>query len=373
MHVTPIAVADVEPATAPLPGFDGEAVVQSLLVARIEAAYRHRLPLVGRTDLHPLVQAACTAFTRRYPLVLSPDVVWFCVARGFTLHLAANVAERRRFVDEDRDFALLVERPDFTLGDVNPWPALFPDFSRQLSARVGKLWELVTAHFSTTGPVERVASELTVTTPLAPHFEGEPPPPGDATAGGRGIPRVYLLGTADDWRWMRQRATTLGAFGQERWIRALLPVLDEIAASAEGRPDTMFWRAFFRYDPPADELTGWIHVLFPYLRAWPNDYFAPNPYVEGWHDRWLTAEARGRALGGPGTPQGPGLSELPPGLTSAPLRFIDGAGREHPMDLISGLIGVTQAPHSLALLPEFVWAIAHQGPALPARRPAEAS
>ncbi|WP_437959232.1 DUF4419 domain-containing protein [Sorangium sp. So ce119] len=373
MNVRTIVVADVEPATAPLPEFQSEAAIQSLLVAPIEATYRHRLPLVGRTDLHPLVQAAYTAFTQRYPLVLSPDVIWFCLARGFTLHLAASEEQRRRFLPEDHEFELVVERPDFTLGDVNPWPALFPDFSRQVSARIGRLRELVTANFSTTGPVERVASELTVTTPLAPHHDWEPPFPGDMVYPRRGIPRIYLLGTSDDWRWVRQRAATLGSFGQDRWTRALLPVLDQIAASAEGRADPKFWRAFFRYENPADELTGWIHVLFPYLRAWPNDYFAPNPYIETWHERYLAAEARSDALGGLGNPQGPGLSEIPPGLTSAQLRFIDRGRREHPLEFISGLIGVTQDPHSLALLPEFVWAVAHRAAESASQIPAEAS
>ncbi|WP_437289907.1 DUF4419 domain-containing protein [Sorangium sp. So ce406] len=373
MSVRTIVVADVEPATAPLPEFQSEAAIQSLLVAPIEATYRHRLPLVGRTDLHPLVQAAYTAFTQRYPLVLSPDVIWFCLARGFTLHLAASEEQRRRFVSEDHEFELVVERPDFTLGDVNPWPALFPDFSRQVSARIGRLRELVTANFSTTGPVERVASELTVTTPLAPHHDWEPPFPGDMVYPLRGIPRIYLLGTSDDWRWVRQRAATLGSFGQDRWTRALLPVLDQIAASAEGRADPKFWRAFFRYENPADELTGWIHVLFPYLRAWPNDYFAPNPYIETWHERYLAAEARSDALGGLGNPQGPGLAEIPPGLTSAQLRFLDRSRREHPLEFISGLIGVTQDPHSLALLPEFVWAVAHRAAESATQIPAEAS
>ncbi|WP_437736186.1 DUF4419 domain-containing protein [Sorangium sp. So ce1335] len=373
MNVTTIAVADVEPATAPLPGFESEAAIQSLLVSPIEATYHHRLPLVGRTDLHPLVQAAYIAFTQRYPLVLSPDVVWFCLARGFTLHLAASPEHRRRFLTDDSEFALLVEQPDFTLGDVNPWPALFPDFSRQVSERVGALRDLVTSNFSTTGPVERVSSELTVATPLAPHHDWEPPFPGDMVYPHRGIPRVYLLGTPDDWRWMRQRVAMLGSVGQDRWLRPLLPVLDQIAASSEGRADPKFWRAFFRYENPSDELTGWIHVLFPYLRAWPNDYFVPNPYIESWHERYLAAEARSDALGGLGNPQGPGLSEIPPGLTSAQLRFVDGGGREHPMDFISGLIGVTQDPHSLALIPEFVWAVVHQEPESATQLPAEAS
>ncbi|XXX74922.1 DUF4419 domain-containing protein [Sorangium sp. So ce134] len=372
MSIMTIAVADVAPSTAPLPAFDEETSVQSLLASPVEAAYRHRLPLVGRTDVHPLVQAAYTAFTQRYPLVLSPDVIWLCLARGFTLHLAANEEQRRLFLREDRDFELTLDRPDFTLGQVNPWPVTFPELSAQIAAQVGALRDLLTGNFSTTGPVERVASELAVTTPFAPHFAWEPPFPADMVFPDRGIPRIYLVGTADDWRSVRRRAEAFGPFGAERWLRALLPVLDQIVASAEQRQDPAFWRAFFRYENAADELTGWIHVFFPYLRAWPADHFVPNTYLDGWFERWTAAEAPRSPLAALARPEGPGLARLPPGLTSAPLRYIDEHRREHPLELISGLIGVTQDPHSLALIPEFVWAILHQEPGDAADAPAEA-
>ncbi|WP_437325010.1 DUF4419 domain-containing protein [Sorangium sp. So ce381] len=374
MSVTTIDVAEVAPSTAPLPAFDEEASVQSLLVSPIEAAYRHRLPLVGRTDVHPLVQAAYMAFTQRYPLVLSPDVIWLCLARGLTLHIAANEAQRRKFIREDRDFELTLERPDFTLGQVNPWPITFSELSAQTAAQVGGLRELLTADFSTTGPVERVASELTVTTPLAPHFEWEPPFPADMVFPRPGIPRIYLMGTADDWRSVRQRAEAFGPLGAERWTRALLPVLDQIVASAEGRkpPDPAFWRAFFRYENAADELTGWIHVLFPYLRAWPADHFIPNTHLDDWLERWTAAEARRNRLVALADPQGPGFARLPPALTSAPLRLVDAHRQEHSLELISGLIGVTQDPHSLALIPEFVWAVLHEEPGAAPEAPIEA-
>ncbi|WP_441291216.1 DUF4419 domain-containing protein [Sorangium sp. KYC3313] len=373
MSVTTIAVADVEPSTAPLPAFDEEASVQSLLVSPIEAAFRHRLPLVGRTDVHPLVQAAYMAFTQRYSLVLSPDVIWFCIARGFTLHLAANEEQRRQFLVDERDFDLRLDRPDFTLGQVNPWPVAFPEFSTQIAARVGKLSELVTGNFSTTGPVERMASELTVMTPFVPDYEWQPPFPADMVFPNRGIPRIHLLGTADDWRWICQRAAAFGQFGAERWTRALLPVLEQLVAAAEGRQDSAFWRSFFRYENAADELTGWIHVLFPYLRAWPADHFVLNRHLDDWFDRWNAAEARRNPLAALASPEGPGFNRLPPGLTSTPLRFIDEHSREHSLDFISGLIGVTQDPHSLSLIPEFVWAIVHEGLEAGAEQPGEAA
>jgi hypothetical protein len=360
MNTTTIAATDVALSEAPLPTFDADAEVQSLLGAPIAARYRWQRPLVGRTDLHPLVQAAYMAYTERCPIAISPDVIWWCLARGFTLHVAGNEALRRRFLREDRAFEITVDQPDFAPGRESPWPLLFADFSRQIGALVGDLRYLVAADFSTSGPVERMASELAAATPFAPHFAWEPPLPGDRVFPERGIPRVHLLGSADDWRRVQARAARFASYGMERWIQMLAPVLDEIVASAEGKADPAFWYTFFRYENGADELTGWIHVLFPYLRAFHQDRFVPNKHLDGWADAFEAAEERPDPIQALGDPQGPGLAELPPGLTSASMRVIDAGRREHSLDLVTGLLGVTQDPESLTLYPELAWAIVHQ-------------
>jgi hypothetical protein len=359
MNGMTFAAADVTPETSPLPTFDSDASVRSLLVSRVEAMFRYKRPFVGRTDLHPLAQAAYLAYVHRYPIELSPDAIWLCLARGVALHIGAKDDLRRQILQDDHEFELTVAGQEFTLGQENPWPLVFPSFAQQIAARVGGLTEVLTAGFSATGPVERLAAELTVTGPFAPYFAWEPPFPGDQVYPDRGIPAVVLHGTADDWRLVRRRTSMFGSLGLENWSDAVLPVLDQLIASAEGRPDPRFWRAFFRYENGADELTGWIHVLFPYLRAWPSDAFVPNPHLADWHARWEAAEARDNPLAALGDPQGPGLGELPPGLSSTRLCFVDTQRRERPLELITGLIGVTQDPRSLALAPEFLWAIVH--------------
>jgi hypothetical protein len=48
---------------------------------------------------HPLIEAVHTAFAEHYPLTLSPDDVWLCLAQGFALHVEANAEGlRSRFV-----------------------------------------------------------------------------------------------------------------------------------------------------------------------------------------------------------------------------------------------------------------------------------
>src|SRR4051794_33939171 len=107
MSVVTIADGKVESEKAPLQAFDSDAVVRSLLGgSRIEAMSQLPTRLVGVTDVHPLAQAAYLAFTQRYPLTLSPDVIWFCLARGLTLHVATDDELREQILQDDGDFEL---------------------------------------------------------------------------------------------------------------------------------------------------------------------------------------------------------------------------------------------------------------------------
>lgn len=324
---------------------------------RVEAHSTSSAPLVAVSDAHALGQAAFDAFYTHYPLVLSPDAVWFCLAQGFAHHVARNAETlRARFVRHQGKQQLTVGRPDFVLGRPNPWPEVFAAFSEQIAAHVGQLRDLVVADFSTTGPVERAASEVVLMDAFQPYFEYQ-------AWSGCGIPSITLLGTPDDWRSVRRRAAMLSEFGLEAWISALLPVLDEVVRTAEGRVDQGFWRSFFRYQSgsgPA-EMTGWILVLFPYLKTLDEagETLAPNPYLERWEAAYRTAQSRKdwRIV----HPEGPRLSALPGSIASAPVKLVDMRdGSTHPLRFVAGLFGVTQDAASGALAPEFGWAVVHE-------------
>lgn len=359
-------VSDTELARASMPVVERRSALASLLGGAkgapprpIEQIWKSPANLVAATDTNALVQAAHDAFYKHYPLIISPDAVWFCLAQGFAQHVAMNAeALRRRFVAHEGKKKLVVQRDDFFIGQENPWPEVFSAFSEQIAAHVGKMRDLVVADFSTTGPIERAASEVVLMDAFQAYFEYE-------VMCGCGIPSITLLGTPDDWRSIRRRAAMLSEFGLERWTSALLPVIDRIIETSEGRVDRSFWRSFFRYQSGSgpSELTGWILTLFPYLKLYGRDYrepptLQPNPYLARWEAAYATAEGRTSWIR---TPEGPGLGAVPTSLASAPVTLVDlRDGSKRPVRFVGGLFGVVQDPHSRALAPEFGWAVVHE-------------
>lgn len=321
---------------------------------RLEAVSASAARLVSAADTNALAQAAYDAFYQHYPLTLSPDAVWFCLAQGFASHVALHAEElRRRFVQHEGQRVLVVDRPDFLLGRPNPWPEAFRAFSDQIASHVGKLRDLVVADFSTTGPTERAASEVLVMDTFQAYFEY-------VMRFGCGIPSITLLGTVDDWRSVRQRAAMFAEFGLEAWTRALLPVLDELVRTAEGRVDRTFWRSFFRYESTSmgSELTGWMLTLFPYLRTTSEQHpLVPNPFLEGWERTWHNAEKRKDWREGF---EGPSLAAIPGSIASAPVKFVDVRdGSAIMLRFVAGLFGVAQDSAG-ALAPEFGWAVVQE-------------
>jgi len=322
-------------------------------LSRIEQAYASEARLVACTDVSPLVQMAHDAFYEHRPIALSPDVVWFTIAQGFATHVNLSAETlRSRFVRHDGKLKLRVTHPGILLGQPSPWPEAFTAFSEQIAEHVGKLRDLVVADFSTTGPLERAATEVLLMDTFQAYFEYE-------LMAGCGIPQITLLGTPDDWRSVRRRVQMLSEYGLEPWTSALLPVLERIVATADGADDPQFWRSFFHYESGSmgSALTGWINVLFPYLVDWKTKQpTKPNEYMATWQQNFAKSPRSWKD-----TP-GPSMGEMPSGLASAPVRVIDARTREeHDMRFVAGMFGVIEDAVG-ALLPEFGWAITYDRP-----------
>lgn len=344
-------VSDVEVATTRKKPLDREATLRKLLHQPVEASYEGTGRLVLCSDANALVEAAKLAFIEHRPLTLSPDAVWLCIARGFAEHVNQNAETlRRRLVRHEGRLELVVRRPDFTLGQPNPWPEAFAAFSDRIAEHVGKLRDLVVADFSTTGPTERAASDVVLMDGFQAYFEY-------VMMIGCGIPSITLLGTPADWRSIRTRAAHFAEYGLEWWTKALLPVLDQFVRAAEGAADTSFWRSLFRYESGSGraDLTGWIHVLFPYIERYDGKRI-PNEHMATWAEDWKTVDARLAKH----DLRGPDLSQLLPVVSSAPVSLIDlRTGAAHSLRFVAGMFGVVEDGATGAIAPEIGWAVVH--------------
>jgi hypothetical protein len=304
------------------------------------------LPSAG----HGLLHAVAVAYAEHRPLALSPDAIWLAIAQGFAMHIHAN-AERLRgkFVRHEGQQLLQIERHDFVKGSPdNAWPEVFGAFSDQIAAHIGRQRDLVACDFSTTGPVERAASEIVLMDAMQRYFHYE-------VLTLCGIPEITLEGTVDDWRSVRRRAQALDEYELGFWTNALAPVLDELVATAEGRVDTAFWETLFKPvgGSGGPYVQGWINVLFPYLRVGDDAKIESNRSLMTWR------QGVGATLGG-----GPCEAHIPSGLSSVPFVW-DCLGARYPMRLLGGFVGIGQDEGSLTVRPVIGWAVRDDPPARP--------
>ena len=279
-------VSDVVRATEPLPEVPYKQSVEALLTRRIprwergeededdllagpspgrpvEACARYHGRLLDRVPLHPFVAAVHKAFMGHRPLCLSPDMIWLLIAQGVANHINAHPDELRpRLVRHPGRLALAVRRDDFVKGSPeNPWPEVFAEFSAQIRQHVGPALDLFLPDFSTTGPVERAASEVVLLGAMRSYFTYE-------VMTLCGIPEITLEGTPEDWRAVAERARRFAGLDLGWWLEALEPVLDQFARASRGEVDRPFWQSLYRlHDESGGPLiTGWITAFFPYLK-----------------------------------------------------------------------------------------------------------
>jgi hypothetical protein len=352
-------VSTVEEPSARKRSLDRGSSIRLLMQKPVVGMYKSDARLVVCDDSNHFARAVHDAFYEHRPLTLTPDAVWFCIASGFAHHMSLHAEElRSRFVGHRERLVLRVERPDFELGKDNPWPEAFAAFSDEIAAHVGKARDLVVCDFSTTGPVQRAASEVLLMDTFQTYFHYE-------MKIGCGIPRIHLLGTVEDWRSVRARARMLAEYGLERWIDVLDPVLEQFEQAARGRASKEFWRSMFRYASGSGQtdLSGWIHVLFPYLRE--RDRLVWNRYMAQWSRDVDSHEQRTRS----GQYHGPSFHSLPPALASAPVRVQDLRTEQiHELRFVAGLFGVVEDAEDGALAPEFGWAVVYDGDGAPSQR-----
>jgi hypothetical protein len=347
------AVDDVSAPSKLLPVEKAKPSVERLLGGQVEACDSYTADVVKQPGFHALIAAAHLAFQNHFPLVLSPDAIWLTIAQGLAYHVNNNAEELRpRLVPHAGKVTIQVRRDDFVMGSPeNPWAEVFPAFSAAIQEVIGAdSHGLIVSAFSTTGPVEKAASEVVLMDAVQSYFEY-------LLHTACGIPQVTLEGTVEDWERIHERAGRLAEFGLGWWTDDLLPITSEFVNAAKGRPDRSFWRTLYKQEGGSGGpyTQGWLVRLLPYLKTqrWVGDY------QTGYATPWETT-LRNPVLGRPSVDRRPfaGVTSdhLPSSASQVPFVW-DYLRKDHDYQFVAGVLSVSQDPDTRAIRPRVGWAV----------------
>lgn len=356
-------VSKVSWATMMLPECSAQQAFANHISSRIEACSDDKEPVVS-CRRHPFVAALHLAYDDHRPVVLAPDMFWLLITQGLAMHIHQNSEQlRHRFVNHLEKKQLSVWRDWFTKGSPdNSWEDVLAEFSSQIKDQIGpeNHANLVT-EFSTTGPVEKAASEIVLMDAVRNYFTF-------SCYSLCGIPEVHLEGTHDDWLRLVERTKNIGnSYDLTWWTDRLLPTLERIAATAAGGIDVELWENIYKLDgwSGSQAFTGWIGDFFPYLRAVRSvhrETGEPMPShvygtIEARNYVGQRYERRNRRFE---TEKGDLelISEyLPGGLNTAPFTW-ESFDHCYDMEFVAGFAGLTQNFRNRAIRPWIAWAVA---------------
>lgn len=223
-------------------------------------------------DDTPFYTGMVRAFSDHRPITLSPDLIWMLISQAFSHDVNADPEKfRDKLVDFDGKIDLIIQvdkplyDPDFN------WTAAIDGFAKKIDANTkNDIAKLITADFSTTGPVERLASEIVLMETTKSFFEFI------MMYSGCGFPSITLTGTVEDWQSIVDKTARLRELGAGKWASDLKPILEQFVQAAQGNPDQAFWQDIVMKntvenlrggacseDEPT-ELDGWFLKFLPY-------------------------------------------------------------------------------------------------------------
>ncbi len=305
-----------------------------------EASGARETELLSDAFSHPMVEAAHISFAKHYPLTISPDMVWNCLAQGFAQHVNLHAEElRSKFVSYEGKQTIKIRRDQFIKGSPkNNWEGCFSEFSDQLEKIIGKKRDFVVSNFSTTSLIEKAVSEIILMDVMKSYVDFR-------VETKCGIPAVCLMGTVEDWKSIKARAQVFGEFGLEWWLPKLLPTLDQFIETAKGNVDVSHWDSYYKEKSVSGGklASGWINHLFPYVKHYSGQMIknkcAEDKKVDPYFD-------------------GTDIGDFPSGVSKVPFIW-EYLGTNIDMEFMGGFVGVHQA-NDLGLEPMIGWNVSEK-------------
>ena len=287
-------------------------------------------------DKDNFYQCVVYAYACHKSLALSPDMIWLLISQGFARYVNAHAEELRpKLVDHTGKMDLVVQFKT----KKDDWPKLIEGFATQIDQHTkGEIAKTITANFTTTGPVERVASQITLMESAKKYFNYI------AMRLSCGIPSITIQGTPNDWEAVLSKTKKLEEYGLGEWTKSLEPILQEFIRASEGRPNQQFWKCMVKQQPieklkgggcsmdKPTELDGWFLKLFPDENG---EILSSTPHTKNMASEMVVVGFKYRIVDH---------------LTNAVLG-------EKPMELRAGFIGAEEDSKTNTLTPKIGWLV----------------
>lgn len=343
------AVHDVEPVLTPLAtkktrdllktllkGFDPHDAPEALYLSGYNSE-----SLEDTSTYHALFSTIYLAFSQHRPLVISPDMVWITILQGFAQHVKNNSEELRHLlVDHSGKKSLVIEKEEaFIDSPEYNWQDVVHQFAKALSESVPDHYANLVSDFSTTGPLERVVSEIALLDVFQTYFEY-------IMYCICGIPQITLEGSPQDWKLLKEKIEFLSLYKLDWWLVHLREITEQFYRASQNDVDKAYWQDIYKQmnSYGTSTINGWIVKLIPYIKsAVTGEFTVKNPL--------LSVDS---------TPLPPGVfgistSQLPSGLSQVP--FTIQSEKAHCMQFLAGFVGGEQDSESFALRPMLGWAV----------------
>lgn len=297
------------------------------------------LNVYGRS---PFFNMMVNAYADHHGVELSPDVVWLLISQAFSHHIAKDPEKYRSLlVDHEGKKTLSVQDNKALRSEKTDWNGIVDNLAQQVSDNTkGDIANTITADFSTTGSIERMASQITLMDAVRWYFDYE------VILCVCGIPQITLKGTPEDWTHLREKAKRLSQYGLKWWIDDLVPVLKEFEKAAGGKPNRKFWQNIVCKVRP-DMVRG--------ASCGKRTKHSGPTQFDGWFLKLLPFDTKGH------TPKTVNMyHEFIPETVQVPFMYKElYLDREvtTPMELWAGLVGFDENPDSKVLSMKIGWLV----------------
>lgn len=291
-------------------------------------------------------------FKDHYPLAISPEILMYLISHEIGITVKQNPEDYRGLFTtsaKKEEIVVQFQAPPGAAFEPNfDWQEKIAAFGPALRERVPDgIMGWMLPGFSTDTPSTEVASLVAFMDAASPYYEY-------TLVMLCGIPRIRLLGTANDYAKLLASAAQLAEVFKKylgAYFDNLLPVLKTLSEQASGAPvDDDFWSSIFRLDSGSGgsaDANGWLTAFVAYERASAvkrshDDHDFSDPRREGkfvlksselfdWRD--MRVDERGHMV------ESLDLANAPVHVSTVPFT-LDDHGKKFPLQLLGGVMAI---------------------------------